>query len=78
MLYMYFPVSRLSVKLKAGRPWSFDGDGALVRLVAEAHRIRLEEAFVLTSLRRGTALPLNSGAYDFKHVVHMHPDALWR
>ncbi len=24
-----------------GRPWSFDGDGALFRLVSEAHRIRL-------------------------------------
>ncbi len=24
-----------------GRPWSFDGDGALLRLVSEAHRIRL-------------------------------------
>src|SRR5437588_8593049 len=24
-----------------GRPWSFDGDGCLFRLVSEAHRIRL-------------------------------------
>jgi len=29
----------------AGRPWSFDGDGALFRLVAEAHRIRLAHLF---------------------------------
>ncbi len=29
----------------AGRPWSFDGDGALYRLVAEAHRIRLAHLF---------------------------------
>ena len=28
-----------------GRPWSFDGDGALYRLVAEAHRIRLAHLF---------------------------------
>ncbi len=28
-----------------GRPWSFDGDGALVRLVSEAHRIRLAHLF---------------------------------
>ncbi|MEB2285876.1 MAG: SNF2-related protein [Myxococcales bacterium] len=28
-----------------GRPWSFDGDGALFRLVAEAHRIRLAHLF---------------------------------
>jgi superfamily II DNA or RNA helicase len=29
----------------AGRPWSFDGDGALYRLVSEAHRIRLAHLF---------------------------------
>ncbi len=29
----------------AGRPWSFDGDGALFRLVAEAHRIQLAHLF---------------------------------
>ncbi len=28
-----------------GRPWSFDGDGAAFRLVAEAHRIRLAYLF---------------------------------
>ncbi len=28
-----------------GRPWSFDGDGALYRLVSEAHRIRLAHLF---------------------------------
>lgn len=28
-----------------GRPWSFDGDGCLFRLVAEAHRIRLAHLF---------------------------------
>ncbi|MCS6883591.1 MAG: helicase-related protein [Oscillochloridaceae bacterium] len=30
---------------EAGRPWSFDGDGRLFRLVAEAHRIRLAHLF---------------------------------
>ncbi|MFM8387470.1 MAG: helicase-related protein [Planctomycetia bacterium] len=35
---------RLEV-VKAGRPWSFDGDGAAYRLVAEAHRIRLAHLF---------------------------------
>ena len=30
---------------EAGRPWSFDGDGALYRLVSEAHRIRLAHLF---------------------------------
>jgi superfamily II DNA or RNA helicase len=30
---------------QAGRPWSFDGDGALFRLVAEAHRLRLAHLF---------------------------------
>src|SRR5450432_1208031 len=31
--------------VEAGRPWSFDGDGALFRLVAEALRIRLAHLF---------------------------------
>ena len=29
----------------SGRPWSFDGDGALFRLVSEAHRIQLAYLF---------------------------------
>ena len=29
----------------AGQPWSFDGDGAMLRLVSEAHRIRLAYLF---------------------------------
>jgi hypothetical protein len=28
-----------------GRPWAFDGDGHLFRLVSEAHRIRLAHLF---------------------------------
>lgn len=35
---------RLEV-VEAGRPWSFDGDGHLFRLVSEAHRIRLAHLF---------------------------------
>jgi SNF2 family DNA or RNA helicase len=35
---------RLSI-VEAGRPWSFDGDGALFRLVSEAHRLRLAHLF---------------------------------
>ena len=35
---------RLEV-VEIGRPWSFDGDGALFRLVSEAHRIRLAHLF---------------------------------
>lgn len=31
--------------VEVGRPWSFDGDGALLRLVSEAHRIRLAHLF---------------------------------
>jgi len=31
--------------VEAGRPWSFDGGGALFRLVSEAHRIRLAHLF---------------------------------
>ena len=36
--------SRIEV-VEEGRPWSFDGDGALFRLVSEAHRIRLAHLF---------------------------------
>lgn len=35
---------RLEV-VEQGRPWSFDGDGHLFRLVSEAHRIRLAHVF---------------------------------
>jgi len=35
---------RLEV-IEQGRPWSFDGDGSLFRLVSEAHRIRLAHLF---------------------------------
>jgi superfamily II DNA or RNA helicase len=31
--------------VEGGRPWSFDGDGAMFRLVSEAHRIRLAHLF---------------------------------
>ncbi len=31
--------------VEAGRPWSFDGDGSLLRLVSEAYRIRLAHLF---------------------------------
>ncbi|MCX5796458.1 MAG: helicase-related protein [Elusimicrobia bacterium] len=36
--------ARVEVALQ-GRPWSFDGDGSLFRLVSEAHRIRLAHLF---------------------------------
>src|SRR3990172_8953603 len=36
--------SRIDV-VEQGRPWSFDGDGKLFRLVSEAHRIRLAYLF---------------------------------
>lgn len=36
--------SRLEI-VETGRPWSFDGNGALFRLVSEAHRIRLAYLF---------------------------------
>jgi SNF2 family DNA or RNA helicase len=36
--------SRIEVA-ERGRPWSFDGDGHLFRLVSEAHRIRLAHLF---------------------------------
>jgi SNF2 family DNA or RNA helicase len=36
--------ARLEI-VEQGRPWSFDSDGALFRLVSEAHRIRLAHLF---------------------------------
>lgn len=36
--------ARLEV-VERGRPWSFDGDGGVFRLVSEAHRIRLAHLF---------------------------------
>src|SRR5580698_11649871 len=36
--------SRLEI-VEQGRPWSFDGDGGLFRLVSEAQRIRLAHLF---------------------------------
>src|SRR5947207_5651856 len=36
--------SRIEV-VQEGRPWSFDGDGSLYRLVSEAYRIRLAHLF---------------------------------
>jgi hypothetical protein len=40
------PARRAASRIvESGRPWSFDGDGALFRLVAEAHRIRLAHLF---------------------------------
>jgi superfamily II DNA or RNA helicase len=43
LLYRY-DEPRLDL-VEQGRPWSFDGDGALFRLVSEAHRIRLAHLF---------------------------------
>lgn len=31
--------------VEQGRPWGFDGDGAMFRLVSEAHRINLAHLF---------------------------------
>jgi superfamily II DNA or RNA helicase len=36
--------SRIEI-VEQGRPWSFDGEGSLFRLVSEAHRIRLAHLF---------------------------------
>ena len=44
MLLYRHDEARLEVA-EAGRPWSFDGDGALFRLASKAHRIRLAHLF---------------------------------
>ena len=61
VLYRY-DEARLEV-VEQGRPWSFDGDGAAYRLVAEALRIRLAHLFdpllaVHTSLEGKSNIPL--------------------
>ena len=43
LLYLH-DEPRLEI-VEVGRPWSFDGDGALFRLVSEAYRIRLAHLF---------------------------------
>src|SRR5204863_6157630 len=46
--------------VEQGRPWSFDGDGALFRLVSEARRIRLAHLFdphLAVSISQVTPLP---------------------
>lgn len=69
----------------AGRLWSFDGDGALFRLVSEAYRIRLAHLFdprlaVHTSsvdalphqivLRNASTVPLTSIQYGHRETLN--------
>ena len=42
---LYRPDETRLARVEEGRPWSFDGDGSLFRLVSEAHRIRLAHLF---------------------------------
>ena len=44
-LLLYRPDEERIEVLEHGRPWSFDGDGALFRLVSEAYRIHLAHLF---------------------------------
>ena len=59
--------TRLEV-VAEGRPWSFDGDGALFRLVSEAQRIRLAHLFdPLLAIHTSMVDPLPhqiTGVYD--------------
>ena len=59
--------TRLEV-VAEGRPWSFDGDGALFRLVSEAQRIRLAHLFdPLLAIHTSVVDPLPhqiTGVYD--------------
>ena len=43
-LVMRSEVGELAI-VESGRPWSFEGDGALFRLASEAQRIRLAHLF---------------------------------
>ena len=66
LLYRY-DETRLEV-VAQGRPWSFDGDGALFRLVSEAQRIRLAHLFdPLLAIHTSVVDPLPhqiTGVYD--------------
>ncbi|MDR7540426.1 MAG: RNA helicase, partial [Armatimonadota bacterium] len=54
--------------VEQGRPWSFDGEGTLFRLVSEAHRIRLAYLFdPLLAIHTSLLEPLPhqiTGVYD--------------
>jgi len=61
--------------VEAGRPWSFDGDGELLRLVSEAHRINLAYLFdPLLAIHTSLVEPLPhqiTGVYG--EVLSRHP-----
>src|SRR5437879_4837165 len=61
--------------VQQGRPWSFDGDGSLFRLVSEAYRIRLAHLFdpvlaVHTSLIEPLPKPIACGYRAFVAGAH--------
>ena len=56
-----------------GRPWSFDGDGALFRLVSEAQRIRLAHLFVYTLCERKKRA---AEARDYNTLVQSWPEIM--
>ena len=60
--------ARLEV-VAEGRPWSFDGDGALFRLVSEAQRIRLAHLF-------DPLLAVHTSVVD--PLPHQIPGIRWR
>src|SRR3954453_20313028 len=59
LLYRHDEVRRDLVE--QGRRWSFDGDGALSRLVCDAHRICLARPYALFDREKRARL---GGAYD--------------
>ena len=54
--------------VEAGRPWSFDGDGTLFRLISEAQRIRLAHLFdpvlAVPKVEELVATPYRHGGKD--------------
>src|SRR4051795_1768297 len=55
--------------VEQGRPWGFDGDGALFRLVSEAQRIRLAHLSVPLLAVHDSALDPLRDREDFKTLV---------
>jgi uncharacterized protein DUF1156 len=81
MLLYRYDEAHLEV-VEHGRPWSFDGDGSLFRLVSEAQRIRLAHLFdpvlaVHTSLVEPLPLDaINAASAREKSIRHSHPSTL--
>ncbi len=67
-----------------GKPWNFDGDGSLFRLVSEAHRIRLAHLFdpwnwrlklsiVMRGFSTGVCMEILNWSLCFRNSMKIQP-----